>query len=107
MKGFEINYNGDVKKVAVDDGLLTVNLFDNKGDSHIFVETVDYKTHQRSVWYDWQPIKTGDEFRMRFMDISECSSPLFEVEEIEVERPKTKLEFFHELEDKLKKRRLL
>lgn len=107
MKGFEINYDGDIKKVAVEDGLLTIHIFDNKGDSRIFVEVIDYKTQKRAVWYNWQSIKPGNEFKINFTDISECSSSLFEEHDIEIKKPETKLVFFHKLEDKLKKQGLL
>lgn len=106
MIGFEIIHDGNKIIVAVNDGLLTIHLFDNKGDCRIYTDAIDYEFSQRSIWHNWKKISLGDDFLMKFVEIDEPSIP-FCKEDIEVVKPITKMEIFRTLEAKLKKEGLI
>lgn len=106
MIGFEIIHDGIKKRVAVNDGLLTIHLFDNKGDCRIYTDAIDYEFSQRCIWYNWEKISLGDDFLMKFVEIDKPSIP-FCKEDIEVVKPITKMEIFRTLEAKLKKEGLI
>jgi hypothetical protein len=116
MKGFEIRYNEKETKVAVKDGMITIHLFNqNVVDGHILVDDVsrmyiggvDSEECKRYVWGDFSPIKIGDKFEIKVAEIDAPSAPAEITEDKNIKRPKTKLEFFRELEAKLKKQGLI
>lgn len=116
MKGFEIHYNNkEMANVAVKDGMITVHLFNNNGDSpaltdgesRIYVGGVDYEECRSYVWADYLPIKIGDRFEIKVAEIDVLSAPAKVMEDKNIKRPKTKLDFFRELEVELKKQGLI
>lgn len=115
MKGITINYKGEEMKVAVKDGQITVNLFNNNGnspaladgESRMYITGVDYEEYKRYVWYDNIPIKIGDKFEIEYTEIEVSSAPAKVTEDKNVKRPKTKLDCFRELESELKKQGLI
>ncbi len=107
MKGLVINYNGEEKSIAIKDGTVNIHLFDNNGDSRIHIEAVDYKECKNVIWCDFFHIKTGDKFKIRMAEIDHPSAPTKIIEDKNIKRPKTKLEFFYELETELKQQGLL
>jgi len=85
MKGFIIHCNGKTTKIAaVEDGMITIDLFVNNGESpsltdgesRMYVGGVDYKESKYMVWYDHTPINIGDEFEIKFAEINEPSAPV-------------------------------
>jgi hypothetical protein len=107
MKGFEIRHNDKTTKVAVEDGMVMIHLFDNNADSRIYVGGVDYEKRERIVWCNLSPMEIGDKFEIKFVEIDDTSMPVKIEEDENIKRPKTKLEFFRELEAKLKQEGLI
>jgi hypothetical protein len=115
MTGIIVNYNGEETKVAVKDGMITVNLFANNGDSpaladgesRMYIGGIDYEECKRYVWRDYFPIKIGDRVNIKVAEIETFSAPAKVAEDKNMKRPKTKLDFFRELEAELKKQGLI
>jgi hypothetical protein len=115
VMGIEIRYNDKTTKVSVEDGMITVHLFNQNGnspglkdgDSRMDIWGIDYEKCTRYVWYDSLPINIGDRFEIKVTEIDAPSSPAKTTEDKSVKRPKTKLEFFRELETELKKQGLI
>jgi hypothetical protein len=107
MKGFEIRHNDKTTKTGVKDGMIAIHLFDNSGDSRIYAEGVDYEKHKRYVWYDWSPIKIGDQFEVKVVETDDISIPVKIIEDKNIKRPMSKLAFFREFEAKLKQEGLI
>jgi hypothetical protein len=115
MKGIIVNYNGEEIKVAVKEGMITVHLHNNNGnspaladgESRMYIGGVDYKECKRYTWNENNPIKIGDKFEIKYTDIDVSSTPAKVTEDKNVKRPKTKLESFRELEYGLKKQGLI
>jgi hypothetical protein len=113
--GIEIRYNGKTTKVSVEDGMITVHLFNQNGnspglkdgDSRMDIWGIDYEKCTRYAWYDSLPINIGDRFEIKVTEIDVPSSPAKTTEDKSIKRPKTKLEFFRELETELKKQGLI
>jgi hypothetical protein len=95
--------------------MITVHLFNNNGNSpalsddenRMYIGGVDYEEYKRYVWYNNFPIKIGDKFEIKFAEIDIPSSPAKITDDKNIKRPKTKLEFFYELETELKKQGLI
>jgi hypothetical protein len=115
MKGFEIRYNDKMTKVAVKNGMITVQIFNNNGksrmlmdgDSRMYIGGVDYANCKWIIWHNDSPIKIGDKFEIKVAEIDSFSAPVEIKEDKSIKRPKTKLEFFRELEADLKKQGLI
>lgn len=115
MKGFEVCYNKKTTKVAVKDGMITIHVFNNNGDSPVLTDGdsrldvwgVDYEKYERYVWNDSSPINVGDRFEIKVTEINVPSVPAKTIEDKTIKRPKTKLEFFRKLEAELKKQGLI
>lgn len=107
MKGFEIEFNQEKKKVGIKNGMLTIHIFDNNGDARMYIGGVDYKRYKEFVWYNWIPIKLGDKISTKLTELVQSSEPYQETENQKIIRPKTKLEIFREMEDRLKRKGLL
>jgi hypothetical protein len=107
MKGFEICYIDKTTKIAIKDGLIVIDLYNNNSDRRMYIGGVDYKECKRIVWYDNSPIKIGDKFKIKVTEIDDPSAPVEITEDKNIKRPKTKLEFFRELEVELKKQGLI
>jgi hypothetical protein len=115
VKGFEIRYNDKPIKVAIKDGLLTVHLFSSNGgspaladgESRMYIGGVDYEKCESWIWFGYFPIKIGDRFEIKVAEIDVPSAPFKVAEGKNIKRPKTKLEFFREVEVELKKQGLI
>lgn len=107
MKGFKIYYKQKTIKAAVLDGEITLNLFNNKGDSRIYIGAIDYAENERIEWCDFSEIEIGDKFEIEVSEIDTPSTPAKIKQDMKIERPKDKLEIFFELENKLKRKGLL
>lgn len=107
MKGVKIYCKQKTIKAAVPDGDITLNLFHNNGDSRIYVRAVDYVNNERIDWCDSSEIEIGDEFEIEISEIDTPSTPAKIKRDMKIKRPKTKLEIFFELENKLKQEGLL
>lgn len=107
MKGLKIDYKQKTIKAAVPDGDITLNLFYNNGDSRIYVKAVDYADNRKIDWCDFSEIEIGDEFEIEISEIDTPSTPAKVKQDMKIKRPKTKLEIFFELENKLKQEGLL
>jgi hypothetical protein len=115
MKGITVNYNGEEMKVAVKDGIITVHLFNNNGNSPaladgescMYIRGVDYAECKHYIWNEYNPIRIGDKFEIEFTEIDVSSVPAKVTEDKNVRRPKTKLDCFCELETELKKQGLI
>lgn len=110
MNGFEIYYNGNAEKVAVEDGMITINVFTisgNNNDSRLYVGGIDHKKCEKYVWFDWHPIIAGDKFRIRVVDVDEISMPEKIETDPDMNQPQRKLEFFRQMENRLKDQGLL
>ncbi|NMB37537.1 MAG: hypothetical protein GX993_05830 [Bacteroidales bacterium] len=103
MNGIEIDYNGDIQKIAVKDGMILLNIFvnDSKGNDSIYASTTDYEKGIKSVYYDFTPITIGDRFKISIKEIDAPSAPL--KEQSDNTRRMTKLEQFKRLEEELKR----
>jgi hypothetical protein len=114
MTGITVNYNGEETKVAVKDGMITVQLFHKSGnspvladgESRMYIGGIDYEKYQRYIWYN-SPIKMGDKFEIKVVETEEFSAPVKIKDDKNMKRPKTKLEFFYKLEAELKKQELI
>ena len=114
MKGIEIHYKDKTTKIAIQNGIITIDLFVNNGKScmlvdgeaRMYVGGVDYSECKKMIWYNSLPINIGDEFEINVTEIDESSEP-FIVKDEKVNRSRTKLDFFHLLEDRLKKQGLI
>ncbi len=106
MKGFKIYHKQKTIKAAVRDGEITLNLFNNNGDSRIYIGAIDYAENERIEWCDFSEIEIGDKFEIEISEIDAPSTPA-KIEHVKIERPKSKLEIFFELENKLKQEGLL
>ena len=62
---------------------------------------------ERYVWFDFSPIFIGEKFEIKVTEIDAISDPNVMIVDKNIKRPKTKLEFFRELEDNLKKQGLI
>ena len=107
MKGFQIQYKDKVSNVAAPDGMVTINIFQIKDDVRMNVQSSDYEKLSRNIWYDSLPIEFGDKINIQVKDLEQLSTPESIVEDAKIKRPKTKLEIFREVEDRLKKKGLL
>jgi hypothetical protein len=115
MVGIIVNYNGEQTKAAIKNGMIIVDLFNSNGDSpalfdgesRMYIGGVDYEQCKRVVWRDSSPVEIGDRFEVRIAEIDAPSSPVRVAESQNMNRPKTKLEFFCELELDLKKQGLI
>ncbi|WP_320167774.1 hypothetical protein [Mangrovibacterium marinum] len=107
MKGFQIQYKDKVSNVVVVDGIITINIFCKMEEAYMDVQNVDYKNSNRNIWYDSFPIEMGDLISIKVRDINESSVPDTTIEYLKMKRPKTKLEIFREMEDRLKRKGLL
>jgi hypothetical protein len=115
VMGIEIRYNDKTTKVAVEDGMITVHLFNQNGnspglkdgDTRMDIWGIDYGKCIRYVWSDSFPINIGDRIEIKAAEIEVPSPPAKITEDKSIKRPKTKLEFFYELETELKKQGLL
>lgn len=107
MKGLEIYYKQKMISAAIPDGEIMFNLFHRDGDSRIYVGGVDYVKNTRVVWCDFSKIEIGDEFKIDISEIDTPSLPAKIKQDLNIKRPKTKLEIFFELENKLKQEGLL
>ncbi len=107
MKGFEIHYRDKTIRAAVPDGEITLNLFNNNGNSRLYIGAIDYSENRRIEWHDFSKIEIGDIIEIKVSEIDTPSTPAKIVEDSKIERPKNKLEIFRELENKLKQKELL
>jgi hypothetical protein len=115
MTGIIVNYNGEQTKAAIKDGMITVHLFSNNGyspsladgESRMYIGGVDYEECKSYVWCDYFPVKIGDRFEIKVAEINAPSAPVKVAENQNMKHPKTKLEFFCELEAELKKQGLI
>lgn len=107
MKGIEIKFNQVSNTVGIKNGMLIIDILDNNGDGRLYIGAVDYEKRERLLWYDWDTIKLGDSFTLNLTETNVISSPIRIIEEQEVTPPKTKLEIFREVENRLKKKGLL
>ncbi|MDR1583625.1 MAG: hypothetical protein LBS55_10295 [Prevotellaceae bacterium] len=73
MKDIIVNYNGEEMKVVV-------HLHNNNGnspaladgESRMYIGGVDYKECKRYTWNEYNPIKIGDKFEIKFTEIDVC-----------------------------------
>ncbi len=107
MKVFKIYYKQKTIKAAVLDGDITLNLFTKKGDSRICIGAVDYTENEKIEWCDFSEIEIGDKFEIEVAEIDIPSTPAKIKQDMKLERPKSKLEIFLELENNLKQKGLL
>jgi hypothetical protein len=73
----------------------------------LYIGGVDYSECRNDVWYDWSPLKTGDQLDIKVAEINDPSMPVKTSIDRSIKRPETKLKFFRELEVELKKQGLL
>ena len=107
MKSLKIYYKQKTINAAVHDGDITLNLFHRADDSRIYIGAVDYVENERVDWCDFSEIEIGDEFEIEISEIDTPSTPAKIKQDMKIKRPKTKLEIFFELENKLKQEGLL
>lgn len=107
MKGFQIHYKDEVSNVAVPDGIITINIFQKIEEARLDVQSVDYSSSNRNIWYNSFPIEIGDVINIQVKEINEPSAPDMTIKGVKIKRPKAKLEIFREIEDKLKRKGLL
>lgn len=107
MKGFEINYNDEIRHVAVSDGLLMIHVSHIREKSYLHVGAVDYENHIKMVWYDNVPINIGASIDIKFTEITHISEPVKGMHDESIKRPFSKLDMFLRLEQHLKNRGLL
>jgi|GEM_PF-6238223 hypothetical protein len=107
MKGLKIYYKQKTINAAVPDGDITLNLFHRDGDSRIYIGAVDYVENAIIDWCDFSEIEIGDKFEIEISEIGTPSAPAKMKQDMKIKRPKTKLEIFFELENKLKQEGLL
>lgn len=109
MEGITVNYNGEEKKIAVRDGMITVHLYDNNGEGFMNISGVDYEECKRYIWNNFNRIRIriGDKFEIKVTEMDVPSTPAKVMEDKKIKRPKTKLDFFRELEVELKKQGLI
>ncbi|MDR2954694.1 MAG: hypothetical protein LBV43_06405 [Prevotella sp.] len=107
MKGFEIHYNENVTKVAVEDGVAFLNIFHNDNKSWIYADGVDYTECRHNIWCNYIPIEIGNKIMIRITEIDCITTPIRTFEDKSVKRPKTKMEIYRELEENLKNEGLL
>lgn len=107
MKGFEIQFKEETIRIAVEDGLATINIFDNNGDSKLYVGAINYKEQKDLIWHDYSSISIGEKLEIKATEFDYPSSPEKINERKDIKRPKSKLEVFLGLETDLKKRGIL
>ena len=106
MKGFEINYNGKITYVGVDDGLMMIFFLLNHNGS-IYVSGIEYNKQMKMTWYNNIPLKIGDRFEIKFIEIDHITEPVDCVHDKTIKCPVSKLDFFLGLEQYLKNKGLL
>lgn len=107
MKGFQIHYKDKVSNVAVPDGIITINIFQQIEDARLDVQSVDYSSSNRNIWYNSFPIEIGDVINIQVKEINEPSHPDMIIKGEVIKRPKAKLEIFREIEENLNRKGLL
>lgn len=107
MKGFEISYNDDTAYVAIEDGLLMINVYNLRGEGNLYVGGVDYQKQTKLSWYDHVPIDIGAKIGIKFTEIDHISVPVRSIHDQSIKRPLSKLELFFRLEQYLKSQGLL
>lgn len=107
MKGFEINYKGNITKVMANNGMITIHIYDLNGSGHIYAGNIEYLERQRNIWYDNMSIELGDKFEIKVCEIDQMSEPIISKEDKTIERPMSKLENFRRMEAHLKEQGLL
>lgn len=107
MKGFKIHYRNKRIRAAVPDGDITINLFNNNGNSRLNIGAIDYAENRRIEWQVFSLIEIGDILEIKVSEIYTPSTPAKIVKDRKIERPKNRLEIFRELENKLKQKGLL
>ena len=107
MKGFELNYNGKISYITVEDGLILIMIgnVDNKGN--FYVGGWEYDKQNKIIWYNNIPISVGDKFEVKFTEINEITKPAQCLHDKSIKRPISKLEAFRQLEQSLKNKGLL
>lgn len=107
MKGFEIQHNGKITKVAIKDGKFYFIIDSYAAGDFMDIGGIDYEEHKKLTWCFLHPIQIGDKFDIRIVDIEDPSLPLEVKKDESIRRPPSKLELFRELEDELKKKGLI
>lgn len=105
MKGFEIYYNEKKIEVVCDD-FLAIIFCVTKENAFCNVTGSNYTANERSVWLN-QTINPGDKFSIKMTEVNRPSVPMKVDKDKNIKRQKTKLEFFREFEENLKKEGLL
>lgn len=96
MNGFELRDGGCTRGMAVEDGLVVIHIFYIRGEARIVARGRDHRTGQRICWVD-KTIESGDEIRIRFTGIGDCSVP-GSVSVSEKSRQQGRLEAYRRLE---------
>ena len=107
MKGFKIQTKEKIEKVAIKNGMLTINIFTKKDSNCLYIGGVDYIEKKNYVWADFIPISLGDKLSIELSEIDETSVPSKVTINNNIESPTTKLENFRNLESYLKKEGVL
>lgn len=109
MKGFEINYKGGGLKVAIENGMITIDIYTirgNKNNDTIYTGGIDYDKSQENVWLDFLPIRPEEHLQIKVTDVDKVSTPA-RTKKVQNIKPATKLETFRRLEEELAKQGLL
>lgn len=108
MKGLEIKFNE--KTFFINEDELTSVLVENvvgKG-AFVHVSNVNYTAQERNVWQEFTPIEPGATLKIKLTDIDGRTPPTSSVHDAGLKNPMpSKLEYFRQLEEILKKKGLL
>lgn len=102
MKGFEITYRGQILKVAVENGMIVIDVYTvRKDEDCIYIGGTDYDQSQKNVWLNFLPIEQGEHLQINVTDIDHVSAPTETRNVQNLKKPPTKLDMFRRLEEEL------
>ncbi len=107
MKGFEIDYNGKLTYMAVEDGLFHIEIHHRNNKGNFYAGGVEYGKQTKIAWYNYTPMSIGDRFEIKFVEIDHISEPVECVHDKTIKRPISRLDMYLGLEQYLKSKGLL
>lgn len=105
MTGFELKHNGQITKGSVENGVISISLFQQKGVVHLAFGGLDANLKQHVTWLE-SIAGENDEISIKVIDIEESSTIIKVIPENE-ETLEDKIDEYNRLKRYLEKEGIL
>lgn len=101
MEGFELKHNRQITKGSVENGVISISLFQQEGTVHLRFGGLDVNLKQHLTWFE-STVEEGDDISIKAVNI-EASSPIIKVIPEKEETLEDKIDEYNRLKRYLEK----